>query len=262
MKQDLIIFADYGLDDAAATISVLNAHNNFNAITIVPIGGNVPTNMSFNNCFTLLNNFLCLKHKITVVDTLNNPQPSEYLAEIHGNDGMGDIFKSNPKTNDFKIIKYNQWLDTLNGNEVVLSLGPMTLVKPVMERYPLKLILMGGCINESPNFKGYEFNHCLDTEAFAYCVKFPHTAITLDTCRIPALDIRNIDVVGDGLHEQILRADQKLSITRNEQGCYVWDDIAACYLLKPERFSTKACTDKWGNTINNAIYISSEVYYK
>ena len=57
MNQNLIIFADYGLDDAAATISVLNAHDKFNAITIVPIGGNVPVSMSFNNCFTLLNNF-------------------------------------------------------------------------------------------------------------------------------------------------------------------------------------------------------------
>lgn len=262
MKQKIIIFADYGLDDAAATISILNSHNKFSTITIVPIGGNVPVSMAFDNCFTLLNNFIDLKYKITVVDTRDIKQPSEYLADIHGNDGMGDIFKKSPSTSNFTVIKYGEWLDTLKGDEVILSLGPMTLVKPLMQKTAFKLIIMGGLINEEPNFKGYEFNHCLDTDAFSYCVKFPHTAITLDTCRVPILNIRNVDIKDDGLYEQVLRADQVLSIKRNEQGCFVWDDVAACYLLKPERFKVTTCTDPWGNKIYNAVYVSNEIYFK
>lgn len=262
MNQNLIIFADYGLDDAAATISILNAHSNFNTVTIVPIGGNVPVSMSFDNCFTLLNNFKDLKDKITVVDTRDVAQPSEYLAQIHGNDGMGDIFERNPKTEGFEILKYYDWLQTLDGDEVILSLGPMTLVKPLMQKSTFKLILMGGLVNEEPNFNGYEFNHCLDTEAFSYCTKFPHTAITLDTCRVPILNIRNTDIKGNGLYEQVLKADQLLSIKRKEQGCFVWDDVAACYLLKPERFEVKTCTDPWGNKLNSAVYISEKLYFE
>lgn len=259
---NLIIFADYGLDDAAATTSIFKEHNRFSKIYIVPIGGNVPVDISYRNCFTLLSLYPELWHKITVVDTLSIPQAGEYLAEIHGNDGMGDIITPADIPVEIEKTDFNDWLETLDGGETVLSLGPMTLVKPLMERHSHKLIIMGGCVNTPPNFKGYEFNHCLDTEAFSYCVGFPHAAITLDTCRVPVLDMRKYDIKGDSLHEQIIRADQKLSITRNEEGCFVWDDVAACYLLYPERFELREQTDPHQNRIFNAVYISDKLYFE
>lgn len=259
--EKLIIFADYGLDDAAATVSIFERANRFENITIVPIGGNVPAKVAFRNCFTLLSYFPQVWSKVTVVDTTDIPQPSEYLADIHGNDGMGDLFVASDKDVAVPVIAFEEWLPQLTGKETVLSLGPMTMVRPVMERYPCKLIIMGGRVKEEPNFNGYEFNHCLDTEAFSYCTRLPHAAITLDTCRTEKLDMRKVDITGDDIHSMILRADQRLSVTRGEDGCYVWDAVAACYLLFPERFVLQEQTDPYGNRLYNAVYVSDKLYF-
>ncbi len=257
----LIIFADYGLDDAAATATIFNHHQCFEKIFIVPIGGNVPPEVSMRNCNTILMHYPEAWEKVTIVDATHISQPSEYLADIHGKDGMGDVFEPFLEQASVERIKYEEWLESLCGDEVVLSLGPMTLVSPLMKKAPFELIIMGGCVDEEPNFKGYEFNHSLDREAFSFCTKFPHAAITLDTCRVEKLDVRKLEVCGDDVHSRVLRADQELSITRGEDGCYVWDDVAACFLLFPERFKLVEKTDKDGNRLFNAEYISDKLYY-
>ena len=259
----IVIFADYGLDDAAATISIFNSHESFDSIVIIPIGGNVPVDMSYRNCCTLLSYYPGLLGKITLVNTCSIKQPNEYLADIHGADGMGDVFSHPDKRPDVREISFDEWLADFTGEEIVLSLWPMTLVKEaVMKKAPQSLVIMGGCIHEEPNFNGYEFNHCLDVEAFNYCVKFPHVAITLDTCRVKVLDMRQYEIVGDDIHSVIVRADQRLSITRHEEGCYVWDDVAANYILYPERFEVAAERDKENNLLYNARYISDKLYYE
>ncbi len=261
--EKLIIFADYGLDDAAATVSILKKAEKFEKIYFVPIGGNVPVTMSYKNCLLLLSHIGCdALEKIVIVDTTKIKQPSEYLAEIHGKDGMGDFFEEIECNLNVRYTDFEEFKNELDGSETVLSLGPMTLVKEIMEKHPHKLIIMGGCVNEEPNFKGYEFNHCLDKEAFSYCVKFPHKAITLDTCRTEKLDVRRVEIKGEDVHSRILKADQRLSITRGEAGCYVWDDVAACCLLYPERFEVKEEIDPYGNKISNTVYISDKLYWE
>ena len=121
---------------------------------------------------------------------------------------------------------------------------------------------MGGVVKTRPNYRGYEFNQGIDARAFNFCVRFDHVAITLDTCRIDKLDMRKFEISGDDLRSRILRADVRLSITRGEEGCFVWDDLAACYILFPERFEVKSEADPYGNIINNAYYISDKVYYE
>ncbi len=259
----LIIFADYGLDDAAATATILRHERRFSHIDIVPIGGNVPPAVALRNCYTLLSCYPECLNKITVVDTTDLPQPSEYLAEIHGQDGMGDLFRPPETPIAVETLTFNEWLDTTDGSELVLSLGPMTMVKPLMERHSTyQPVIMGGCVDSEPNFKGYEFNHCLDREAFAFCTKQKHAAITLDTCRTEKLDMRKVTIEGDDVHSQVLRADQRLSVQRGEEGCYVWDDVAAVYLLHPERFTLKQQTDRDGNRIFNAVYVSDKLYFE
>ena len=263
MPDKLIIFADYGLDDAAATISIIKKHMQFDKIDIVAIGGNVPPDISLRNCVTLLGAMPDANHKITVVDTTQVEQRSEYLEDIHGKDGMGDFFKQNSDTSSLTMTNYEQWLAGLSGDEIVLSLGPVTLVKPVLARHSVKqLVLMGGCVDTPPNFGEYEFNEAMDPDAFAFCLTFPHVAITLDTCRVPKLDMRRLHIEGDDVHSAIIRKDQALSVTRGEEGCFVWDDVAACYLLHPERFKTVKKTDPHGNEINMAEYISELEYFE
>lgn len=258
----LIVFADYGLDDAAATATILQRHGRFEAIDLVAIGGNVPSEVSLRNCYTLVSYFPEALSKITVVDTTAQPQPSEYLAEIHGNDGMGDLFDHSRKAL-VKTVSFRDWLPTTNGTELLLSLGPMTLVKQLMERHSTYFpVIMGGRVRTAPNYHGYEFNHGLDKEAFAFCTKWPHAAITLDTVRTEVLDMRLRDIAGDDIHAQIVRADQQLSITRGEEGCFLWDDVAAIYLLYPDRFRLVPETDQDGNRIYNAVYISEKLYFE
>ena len=259
--KSISIFADYGLDDAAATVSILNRGERFQKINIIPIGGNVPTEVSYRNCYTLLSNFPESWNKITVVSTLNLTQPYKNLTDIHGNDGMGDIFDiptEKPKINE---ISFREWLQNYSEDEIILSLGPMTLVQTVLEKHSCKqLVIMGGIVNSAPNYNGYEFNQALDVKAFEYCLKFPHTAITLDTCRIDKLDMRKVEITDNDLHSKILKADIALSITRGEEGCYVWDDVAAIYLLYPDRFEVRKEKDPFGNIISNAHYISEKFY--
>lgn len=263
MSGKLIIFADYGLDDAAATVSIIKNHVLFDQIDIVAIGGNVPPDISLRNCITLLNSMPDANSKITVVDTTRVAQRFEYLAEVHGKDGMGDFFRQNGDTSSLVLTDYEQWLAGLDGNEIILSLGPATLVKPILERHPVKqLVLMGGCVATAPNFGEYEFNEAMDPEAFAYCLTFPHVAITLDTCRVPKLDMRRLRIEGADVHSAILRATQAFSISHGEEGCFVWDDVAACYLMHPERFLPVQKTDPHGNVITMAEYISELEYFE
>ncbi|MBQ8605873.1 MAG: nucleoside hydrolase [Clostridia bacterium] len=256
----LIIFADYGLDDAAATAHIFKNRERFESITIVPIGGNVPTDVSYRNCITLLNRLDAMD--VTVVDTRNILQPFENLTDIHGGDGMGDIFEAVYNECGLNITEFYDWEKTLCGDEVILSLGPMTLVKPILEKHKNpELIIMGGCIDEKPNYKGYEFNHGLDPESFAFCVKYPHVAATLDTCSVKALNMHSYEITGDDVYSKTLNASKRLSAKRQEKGCYVYDDIAACYLFHPERFKTEKRTDPFGNQVTNGIYVSDIPQY-
>ena len=263
-KEKIVLFADYGLDDASATAHVLDHADRFDEIVIIPIGGNVPTAVSHRNCYTILSHYPALWDKITVVSTLHLVQPFENLTDIHGGDGMGDILTVPAVQPAVREIPFEKWLaEEYTGRETLLSLGPMTLVRPVLEKHPCRrLVIMGGCIREEPNFCGREFNHALDTEAFAYCVRYPHEAVTLDTVRGAAvLDMRGREIEGDGLHARFLRADQALSITRGEAGCYVWDDVAAAFVLHPDRFAVQPERDPDGNLVNNLVYTSEALYF-
>ncbi len=262
MSDRLIVFADYGLDDAAATVTLFRSEKRFSHITIVPVGGNVPVETAYENCLTLLSYFKPLQKKITVVDTRHIAQPSEYLAAIHGKDGMGDVLSRRCGKPRFRVERYEQWLENTKGDELLLSLGPMTLVKPLMERHgTYRPVIMGGCVHTPPNFKGYEFNQSLDRAAFSFCTKGPHAAVTLDTCRVDALDMRKREFRGRDVYSKIVRADQALSISRGEEGCYIWDDVTAVCLLHPERFSFTREADKDGNMLYNAVYVSDLPYY-
>ena len=262
IKESLIVFADYGLDDAAATVTLFRNEERFSRIHIVPIGGNVPARRSFENCLTLLSFFQPLHEKITVVDTRHIEQPSEYLASIHGNDGMGDVLERRPGKPRFSVVRFEQWLESVKGDETLLSLGPMTLVRSLMEKHSSYTpVIMGGCVRTPPNFKGYEFNQSLDPEAFSFCTRSSHYAVTLDTCRMDELDMRKREFLGQDLYSIIVRADQELSIKRGEEGCYIWDDVAAVCLLHPERFTFTKEKDRDGNMINNAAYVSPLPYY-
>ena len=94
----LVMFCDYGLDDAAATIDALShsVKDGYEEVVLVAIGGNVPPSISLRNAIRLVSNCDFDYAPVTVVDTTGEEQPFEFLTVVHGGDGMGELFHDKP----------------------------------------------------------------------------------------------------------------------------------------------------------------------
>lgn len=259
----LVLFCDYGLDDAAATIDALShaQSDGYEEVVLVAIGGNVPPTISLRNAIRLVANCDFDYPPVTVVDTTAEEQPFEFLASVHGGDGMGDLFQDKPFRAN--VLPFEEWLKGFGGEYFLLCLGPMTLVPALLNKYaPKKFVFMGGNIAEEPNFHGYEFNHALDKEAFKQAVKFPHVAVTLDSCRDPFFNIHDEEIEEDSLMQKIVHRFRDLTLMSGEKECYLWDDIAAKYLRHPNWFTVRYGEDRDGNELTYAKYVHGERYGK
>ncbi len=259
----LVLFCDYGLDDAAATVDVLlhSESDGYEEVVLVAVGGNVPPSISLRNAIRLVSNCDFTYAPVTVVDTTAEEQPFEFLTSVHGGDGMGDLFRDKPFRAN--VLPYREWLNAFSGEYFLLSLGPMTLVPRLLKkRAPKKFVFMGGNIAEEPNFQGYEFNHALDRAAFSEAVKFPHVAITMDTCRNRFLNIQEEKIDGESLLSGIVSRARDLTLMSGEKGCYLWDDIAVKYLRHPNWFTVRYGEDRDGNELTYAEYVHGEKYLK
>ncbi len=259
----LVLFCDYGLDDAAATVDVLShsVEDGYEEVVLVAIGGNVPPSISLRNAIRLVSNCNFNYAPVTVVDTTAEEQPFEFLASVHGGDGMGDLFRDKPF--HAKVLSFREWLNGFSGEYYLLSLGPMTIVPALLRKCaPKKFVFMGGNIAEEPNFQGYEFNHALDKEAFKEAVAYPHTAVTMDSCRDPFLNIQNEKIGGDSLLLRIVARARELTLMSGEKGCYLWDDIAVKYLRHPNWFTIRYGEDRDGNELTYAKFVHGEKYLK
>ncbi len=255
----LIMFCDYGLDDAAATNDMLRHAEGYDGVDLVAVGGNVPPEVALANGAKLLAALGCDLSFVRLVDTTAERQPYEFLKDIHGDDGMGDLFAKAPSP--VPVVRYSDWLKEEREQFDLLSLGPMTLVQPLLERdTPRRFVFMGGNISEIPNFHGYEFNHALDRAAFSACVKAPHVAITMDTCRNPLLNIQEKALEGNSLAVRLVNRSREMTFRSGEKGCYVWDDMAVKYLRHPEWFTVKEETDRDGNRLTVAEYVLGQTY--
>ncbi len=255
----LVLFCDYGLDDAAATVdALLHAQKDgYDEAELVAVGGNVPADVALVNAKKLVANLNFPHLPVKIVDTSMIGQPAEYLKEIHGGDGMGDLFEEHEPP--CETVPFSAWQKE-GGEFDLLSLGPMTLVPFALGKKPRKFVFMGGNIAEEPNFRGYEFNHALNRAAFSECVKYPHVAITMDTCRHPLLNLRE-EEIGDGdLMHRIVNRAREMTFRSGEKGCYIWDDIAVKYLRHPDWFDVFQRSDRDGNLLSVASYVYGKKY--
>lgn len=256
----LILCCDYGLDDALATCDVLlHAPAEDREVTLVAVGGNVPAAVSLANAKKLVAHFPHPLSPVTIVDTSAEAQPACFLKEIHGEDGMGELFpEAQPPC---PVQSFGEFLRDLSGPYLLLSLGPMTLIPRILARGVCeKFLFMGGNIAEQPNYHGYEFNHALDRAAFSRAVRHPHTAVTMDTCRRPQLNIQEESIAGEGILFRIARRIRDMTRISGEKGCYVWDDIAVKVLRHPDWFLTEQRTDRDGNLLTVAKYVLGKPY--
>lgn len=260
---ELILFCDYGLDDAAATVDALShaLQDGYSGATLVAVGGNVPPEVSLANAKKLVAHLPFATVPLTVVDTTREAQPYEFLKDIHGGDGMGDLF-SDDVAFSAPVRGFSQWLAGLDGEYDLLSLGPMTLVPRILQRRsPRRFVFMGGNIAEVPNFHGYEFNHALDRKAFSAAVRaHAHMAVTMDSCRHPLLNVQDAPPEGGGLMGQIVRRAREMTFVSGEKGCYLWDDIAVKVLRHPDWFALEQAIDRDGNVLTVARYTFGKPY--
>ena len=256
MPQHLVILSDYGLDDAIAACHIFENLRKFSRIDILAIGGNFPPDVSLRNLRTLTARF-DLGKKVTIVDTCAVKQNYEELYDIHGSDGMGGVLETDslvPARSSVPCVKFRDWIRDYDGCDVLLSLGPMTVTRKVLKKaLPGKFIFMAGNISGEANYHGYEFNEGIDPAAFAACVRYPHKAVTLDT-GAGGLDITHDVIAGDTIREKLTLRYRELAIERGEVPCYVWDDIAVRYLLRPSEFDERMFKDRNGNVVNRLIY--------
>lgn len=254
-KKNIALLCDYGLDDAIATLYLFQNANNFGKIDILPISGNFPQSQTFINAKRLIFNADILPQNVRIVDTAVLSQKGDSIPEIHGNDGMGDLLKAEFEEK-VPVIDYQQWIEELDKSYIIVSLGPCTVTSDILKKKgALPLVMMAGNINESPNYNGYEFNHGIDTESFAECVKYPHVSATLDTCHCENCDLNKITVNETGLLGRLLQRYRDMSNSRNETVCAVYDLTAIVYLIYPERFNILQKYDKDGNLVSVLEYI-------
>lgn len=257
----IAIFCDYGLDDAIATLYLLKYTEKFEKIDIIPIAGNFPLETTFINAKRILTHFETQPENVRLIDTSSIEQKTENIPHIHGNDGMGDILPAEYKE-IVPVLDYDLWLQELDENYTLVSLGPCTVVADILkEKGSLPLILMGGNIAETPNYNGYEFNHGINPEAFTECVKHPHVIATLDTCHCDLCNLNKIDFAVDGLLAKTVDRYLELSRSRNESICSVYDLVTVIYLLCPERFETESREDNYGNKLYVLKYISDKAIF-
>lgn len=255
-KKNLALLCDYGLDDAIATLYIFKNSDMFENIDILPVAGNFPLSKVFINTKRIISHCAGLPDNIRIVDTSCISQPEESLPEIHGNDGMGDVL---PLSFEEKVpvVNYTDWINEVDDSYTVLSLGPCTVTVDILRKKSnLPLIMMAGNIAEPPNYNGYEFNHGMNISAFAECVKFPHVAATLDSCHCYPCDLNHLTLSGNDLFNTLIKRYNFLSAERKEESCYVYDLIAAVYLVHPDRFTVKTMKDKDNNIICVLQYTS------
>lgn len=255
MKKKLILLCDYGLDDAVATIYLLNNREKFLGIDILAVGGNVPQNMSYNNLLKLLDAYKKENSTdlsdIRIIDCKNIKHAENYLPHIHGVDGMGDVLPD-IKCPNVQAVDYYKWLDEVNPqNSIILSLGPCTVTADILKnKGQIELYLMAGNIAEPPNYNGYEFNHGMDRSAFSYCVGHLHKIATLDSCHIPQFDMEINRPICSGLMDKLIEASIILNRKNNLKECYVYDFVAAHALVNPDKYITIESKDKDNNTLS------------
>ncbi len=258
MTENVAILCDYGLDDAIATLYLLEFADRFQKIDIIPVSGNFPIEETFVNAKRLLTYYDNPLNNVRIVDAFSVPQKGDRIPEIHGNDGMGDVL---PPEYEEKVpvVKYSDWIREVDADYTIVSVGPCSVTLDILKKKgALPLIMMAGNIAEPPNYNGYEFNHGVDTEAFAECVKYPHAVATLDTCHISACDLNKIEFVANGLFGKMVNRYLELSKGRNETVCSVYDLVAFVYLIHPELFEVDTATDKDKNKLSVLRYISDK----
>lgn len=249
-----VILCDYGLDDACATLLLMKNISKTDSVDIVAVGGNDGVEKAFSNAKTLISNFDD-QTNVTLVDTRSIKQNAAYLPSIHGNDSMGDIFSLQNFT--APVVEFGKWLENLTSDITLISLGPCTITKMILDKIKTvkTLLIMGGNVSEVPNFKNREFNHEMDVSAFADVVKHPHLIATLDTCRVDYYNFASRVFDGEDWLSRALARSVELANARHFGRSFVYDYICVDYLFSSKKWTVQEQVDPDGNVLSVLKYV-------
>lgn len=236
-EKRLVIFADYGLGDACATVYLLQNRAAFEKIDIVPVGGAVPPAVSMQNARTLLaaaeGDGADLRG-VRLVDCVAYYQEYCMLTDVHGRDGMGDLFAP-CQTAPVPEIGFEEWTAQIGEGYRILSLGPCTMVKKAIAAAPHlpggRIVVLGDGDDQ------FACNDKLDHASFLWTLRRPHVVVTLATCRAPAFDLMGTCKNGGRLFDMLVNRCMELAAAQNKTACCMADCVAALALLHPEYFT-------------------------
>ena len=250
----IILFCDYGLDDAIATLHILRHADKFGCIDVVPIGGNVGVQTAYRNAHTLLAAANVNVNKVRIIDTRAIKQTAADIPDIHGKDGIGDVLEQKPsavQVVDFDAFREELKIKARPSKDCVLSLGPCTV--PNMLGYtPFCTVLMGGTNKEEPNCGDHEFNEAMDLNAFKAYAKTATAVATLDTCHDKKFGFDSF-VTGDPLTDKLIERYKSLCVARSAPVA-VYDYVAALAVTNPELFEAERIRRADGVEFNELTY--------
>jgi purine nucleosidase len=171
-KYNLLIDTDPGVDDALA---ILMAHDRANVLGLTIASGNVGLNHTVANALKLVD---VIGAQTPVFAGCPTPlvHNAEDAAEVHGNDGFGDIGyvpSSRQAEGEHAALAILRVSHAHAGDLVLVALGPLTNVAlalkldPTLPQRVAKLIVMGGAVTGRGNYGTVpaEFNIGFDPEA-------------------------------------------------------------------------------------------------
>ena len=260
MTKDIIIDTDPGIDDAIAIFLAL-ATAELNVLGLTTVFGNADTSTTTRNALALLD--IAKRPDIPVIKGAANPLTMEFLGgvpHVHGHNGLGEAelpSVSTPALDADAVDWMYQQVSARPKEITILTLGPLTNLALVLERYPDvaglvdEVVVMGGNAlvpgNATP---AAEANMLNDPEAAdrVFGAGWPVTMVGLDVTHqvvMSGVDIDRITHSDRGttrfLGASVPHYRRFFEKTNGLSGIYLHDPTAVVYLIEPGLFETSRC---------------------
>lgn len=250
-KKSIIIDTDPGQDDALA-IMLLEKSMQFKIEAVTTVCGNSTIENVTDNAYFILD---LINSQTPIYAGENKPLKRKLIkADVHGESGLSgaNVFKR-PKCEKNAVNKIIEIVRKNPGRISILLLGPETnlakafLLEPNLPRLIKEVVIMGGAI-EVPGNKNRvaEFNIFVDPEAADVVFRAPvkKILIPLDICNDIYLTLADFQTLQKAsFYSQIISMMKEyikgMSTFEKEKKAFMYDPVAAYYLLNKKAFVTK-----------------------
>ncbi len=182
------IDTDPGVDDAVAILLAL-ASPELDVVALTTVAGNVALDKTTLNARRLID--LARRPDVPIAAGCARSLRGFVTHEgsVHGEDGLGDLSWGEPAA---RVVDEHAvdllWALATAGPLAIVSIGPMTNLATLLERYPQadevveRVVVMGGASFEGNASPAAEFNVWADPEAAArvFAARWPLTVMPLD----------------------------------------------------------------------------------